>query len=234
MKKKVLAISVLLFLSVLLLNATTLAYFTDKTDTVSNVFTVGKVDIDLTEDEDWSKPEDHVFMPGAAFDKTPTITVADDSQDAYVFAQIKLNNVSDFLTTGMKWAGHTEGVTISPQQLPTLLTYFIEGFDATKWEIVGNGRLENDTITLTAAYKDKLTAGDSVEIFNKVKMPANVTKEDLIKSTTQDQNGNIVDIEYSDFVDSYIEIQAAAIQADGFASYVEAGNALAEQWGMSF
>ena len=118
-------------------------------------------------------------MPGAAFDKTPTITVADDSQDAYVFAQIKLNNVSDFLSTGSKWANHTDNVTISPQQLPTLLTYFIEGFDATKWEIVGNGKLENDTITLTAAYKDKLKAGDSVEIFNKVKMPANVTSADL-------------------------------------------------------
>ena len=114
----------------------------------------------------------------------------------------------------------TDGeVTISPQQLPTLLAYFIEGFDATKWEIVGNGKLENNTITLTAAYKDKLTAGDSVEIFNKVKMPANVTSADLEGST---------------FTDSYIEIQAAAIQADGFDSYVDAGNALAEQWGMGF
>ena len=158
-------------------------------------------------------------MPGAAFDKTPTITVANDSQDAYVFAQIKLNNVSDFLSTGSKWANHTDGVAVSPQQLPTLLTYFIEGFDATKWEIVGNGKWENNTVTLTAAYKDKLTAGDSVEIFNKVKMPANVTSADLEGST---------------FTDSYIEIQAAAIQADGFDSYVDAGNALAEQWGMSF
>jgi len=219
MKKKVLAISALLVLSVLLINATTLAYFTDKTDVVSNTFTVGKVDIDLTEPEDWSKPEDHAFVPGAAFDKTPTITVANDSQDAYVFAQIKLNNVSDFLSTGSKWANHTDNVTISPQQLPTLLTYFIEGFDATKWEIVGNGKWENNTVTLTAAYKDKLKAGDSVKIFNKVKMPANVTSADLEDST---------------FTDSYIEIQAAAIQADGFDSYVDAGNALAEQWGMSF
>ena len=219
MKKKVLAISALLVLAALLINATTFAYFTDKTDVVSNVFTIGKVDIDLTEPEDWSKPEDHAFVPGAAFDKTPTITVANDSQDAYVFAQITLNNFSDFVSTGVKWANHTDGVTINPQQLPTLLAYFVEGFEVDKWEIVGNGKLENNTITLTAAYKEKVSAGDSIVIFNKVKMPANVTKQDLEGST---------------FEDSYIQIEAAAIQADGFTSYVDAGNALAEQWGMTF
>ena len=226
MKKKVLALSLALGALALILSAGTMAYFTDRTDPITNTFTVGKVDIELDEDEDWSVPADHTFMPGSAFDKTPTITVTDDSQDAYVFAQIEINNFNDFVNTGLNWANHTDGVSVqlNMASLQNLLNYFVEGFDADKWEIVG-GQLNGDAITLTAAYKEQLSAGNEVVIFNKIKMPENVTSEDFINASTG---------ESMTFTDSYIKITAAAIQAEGFANYVEAGNALAEQWGISF
>ena len=237
MKKKVFALSLALGALALILSAGTMAYFTDRTDPITNTFTVGLVDIELTEAEDWSVPTDHTFMPGSTFDKTPTITVTDDSQDAYVFAQIELNNFSDFVSTGNNWANHTDGVDIQLTQagLLNLLGHFVEGFDADKWQIVGGDLdLDNDKITITAAYKEKLSAGKDVVIFNKVKMPENVKSEDLIKSTIVDQETGAETNEYATFADSYIKITAAAIQAEGFADYVEAGNALADQWGISF
>ena len=48
-KKKVLAIASVLSIAALVLSAGTLAYFTDRTDTKTNTFTLGKVNIELTE-----------------------------------------------------------------------------------------------------------------------------------------------------------------------------------------
>lgn len=50
-KQKVLAVSAVLGIAALALSAGTLAYFTDKTDTVTNTFTVGNVDITLYESQ---------------------------------------------------------------------------------------------------------------------------------------------------------------------------------------
>ncbi len=49
MKKKILALSLALGVFALILSAGTLAYFTDKTPTVKNTFTVGSVEIELLE-----------------------------------------------------------------------------------------------------------------------------------------------------------------------------------------
>lgn len=68
----------------------TLAYFTDKTETVKNTFTVGNVAIDLTETK-WVAQADHTLVPNKFYDKNPTITVDANSQDAYVFLKLDLN-----------------------------------------------------------------------------------------------------------------------------------------------
>lgn len=66
----------------------TIAYFTDTTDAQVNEFTVGNVNIDLTEPS-WKG--DATLMPGVSFDKDPTITVAEKSMDAYVFLKVDMN-----------------------------------------------------------------------------------------------------------------------------------------------
>lgn len=89
-KKKILVLAVSVALVAILAIGGSLAYFTDTTESKVNVFTVGNVNIDLTEPE-WVVEDDHTLMPGASYAKDPTITVAEKSQDCYVFLKIDMN-----------------------------------------------------------------------------------------------------------------------------------------------
>lgn len=79
----ILTIGLLLMIGI----AGTFAYLTDKTSPKVNTFTVGKVGISLTEPK-WEAATNHKITPGAVLDKDPTITVAADSETAYVFAEL--------------------------------------------------------------------------------------------------------------------------------------------------
>lgn len=89
-KKTILVAAIAVMLVAALVVGGTLAYFTDKTETVKNTFTVGNVAIDLTETK-WDAKADHTLVPDKFYDKNPTITVKEGSQDAYVFLKLDLN-----------------------------------------------------------------------------------------------------------------------------------------------
>ena len=89
-KKTILVAAIAVMLVAALVVGGTLAYFTDKTEAKQNTFTVGNVKIDLTETA-WHDNDDHTLVPGKFYDKNPTITVKDNSQDAYVFLKLDLN-----------------------------------------------------------------------------------------------------------------------------------------------
>jgi len=75
MKKKVLALCLVVVLVATAITGVTLAYFTD-TDDATNTFTVGNVSIDLTEpkwDAQGSQDAPEVY-PGEALAKDPTVT----------------------------------------------------------------------------------------------------------------------------------------------------------------
>ena len=98
MKKKlttVLAIVLVVALSV----AGTYAYLTDKTATIKNTFTVGNVNIDLTEtwntDADGNGTKDcwkMQLIPGTSAVKDPTVTVKADSEKCYLFVKFEEKN----------------------------------------------------------------------------------------------------------------------------------------------
>ena len=88
MKKKIIALCLVIALAATAVIGGTLAYFTDTTEAKVNEFTVGNVDIDLTEPS-WEG--DATLMPGVSYDKDPTITVGEKSQDAYVFLKLDMN-----------------------------------------------------------------------------------------------------------------------------------------------
>lgn len=88
MKKKIIALCLIVALAATAVIGGTLAYFTDTTEAMVNEFTVGNVKIDLTE-PNWKG--DATLMPGVVYDKDPTITVAEKSQDAYVFLKMDMN-----------------------------------------------------------------------------------------------------------------------------------------------
>ena len=89
MKKKILTLCLVVALAATAVIGGTLAYFTD-TDAETNVFTTGKVDIDLVETfdtEDGSKDNKVEVFPGKqnATQKEVKITLDEDSEDAYVW-----------------------------------------------------------------------------------------------------------------------------------------------------
>lgn len=96
MKKKLTAVALVVCMLAIMLVGASLAYFTDKTDTAENTFTVGNVDIKLTEDK-WNKNDKHNFMPGTTFDKDPTIVVESGSEDCWVFMEVEMNKFNSWL-----------------------------------------------------------------------------------------------------------------------------------------
>lgn len=97
MKKKKTILAALVLLLVVAVGGT-IAYFTD-TDTKTNTFTIGNVDISLTEDG-WDALADannndipdvaEDMMPGESVTKDPTINNLSTKNPAYVFAKVEV------------------------------------------------------------------------------------------------------------------------------------------------
>lgn len=94
-KKTVLAAAILLFMFVI---GGAIAYFTD-TDQKTNTFTIGSVDITLTEDAWDALPDTNDndipdaaedMMPGESVTKDPLINNVSTKNDAYVFAKVEV------------------------------------------------------------------------------------------------------------------------------------------------
>jgi len=96
MKKKITLVATSVLLVAAMVIGGTLAYFTDVTETKENTFTVGNVDIELTEPS-WDANETHNLMPAASFAKNPTITVQQGSEDAWVFMKVEMNKFNSWL-----------------------------------------------------------------------------------------------------------------------------------------
>lgn len=74
-------------------------------DTVTNTFTYGDINIELTETDtgldadDNDKTNEYEMVPGNNITKDPTITVEADSEDCYLFVQLnKSDNFDTFMT----------------------------------------------------------------------------------------------------------------------------------------
>lgn len=96
MKKKTLALLLALVLVFGAAVGGTIAYLTDTTDPVTNTFTVGKVDITLTETFNTDTNNDGTndawkaqLIPGTTYTKDPVVTVTDDSEDCWLFVKFE-------------------------------------------------------------------------------------------------------------------------------------------------
>ena len=103
MKKKIVALCLCIALAVVAIGGATLAFFTDTPTAKVNTFTVGNVDIDLTETGNGN----YTVTPGVNIEKDPTVTVATTSEDCWVF--VKVAKSADWpaalgYTIDSKWA----------------------------------------------------------------------------------------------------------------------------------
>lgn len=95
MKKKTLIIAISVLLVAVMSVGATLAYFTAMTEPVNNVFTLGSVSAELSEDA-WTG--DHKIMPGDTEPKDPTITLTTGSEPAWAFITIKITDAAALKT----------------------------------------------------------------------------------------------------------------------------------------
>ncbi len=98
-KKKLLTMVLALVLIGAVGVGATLAYFTDN-DSATNVVTMGHVDVELTEptfDTEDGTEDNSIsgVTPGQVIAKDPTITLAEESLDAYVRVKLAVNGLDD-------------------------------------------------------------------------------------------------------------------------------------------
>jgi predicted ribosomally synthesized peptide with SipW-like signal peptide len=142
MNKKKTIIAALVLLLLLAIGGV-MAYFTDQEE-VKNTFTVGKVDITLTEPtwDSTGKTKAESMMPGDVIEKDPTVTVASDSEDAWVFVKVEVPCL-----------GETE-----------LFTYTVNS----GWTAVRTTACTDGKAVKVYGHTDSMTAGASATLFSTV------------------------------------------------------------------
>lgn len=202
----------------------TMAYLTD-TDTVTNTFTVGKVDISLdeaktNEDGDLLNSEGNVYtdadnqtlaervktntyklMPGHTYVKDPVVHIAEDSEASYLFIEVK-----DDLAKAETNVTDTKSIS--------------EQISTNDWlELIYTG--DDDAPANTKVYYKKIpayeaddTSTQSYATFENFKIKADLTSTQL-----------------NAYTDAQVVVKAYAIQSDGLANVNAAAAALGLSWG---
>lgn len=218
MKKKILAISLVVSLVAVAALGVTLAYFTD-TDTVDNVFTMGNVEIMLREpgwdgydfdDEEIGTPdptnaalgynEAKPLLPGDTAAKDPQVKNT-GSNGAYVRMKVTISNYSGFQEASDLYQGDDIDIVGD----------VVKGLNATDWTMAGDGVVSGDTITYTFNYNGILASGSTTNaLFTGIALPSELDQE---LAPLQDEGFTIT-------------VKAEAIQAENFANATAAYAAL--------
>ncbi len=205
MKKKLMT-ALALVLVIAMSVAGTYAYLTS-TDSVTNTFTVGQVNIKLDEakaNTDGSlvegaarvKANNYKLLPGHTYNKDPMVTVLEGSEASYIKMTVTFSKASEldaiFAPTGAD------------------LTSIFNGYDSDNWNYKGNTKNTTDnTRTYEFWYKETVAAPDADVVldalFDSITVPGTITNEQLetIEGMT-------------------ITVNAYAIQADGFKDAADA------------
>lgn len=216
----------------------TMAYLTS-TDTVTNTFTIGKVEITLDETDVTNpngprvKANSYKLMPGTTYTKDPTVTVKAGSEESYVRMKVTFNNAAEIIALCTDPEFAEDGPTGVENAFPLIrMVKFVEA-NAAKWDgIIPDNMVETedmladakyfaydktaDTLTYYFYYKATVAAPTADEVlpvlFDSIKVPEHVTGEQL-KALNNFK----------------ITVVAEAIQAGSFANADKAWEAFATQ-----
>lgn len=194
MKKKIFAIVLCVAMLAIAIAGGTLAYFTD-TDVQTNTFTAGKVDISLDEaivikdaagnlvasgtrtDETQTLQNYHLF-PAMTVAKDPTITVASDSEDAYIAAIITITG-DVYNLIGVPGYDNIDITTLASGGLmdkPSTQVTDWNGlsmvYETEDCVIYQDADKANNTWTMYIFMKDAQSADSNVVLFDTLTIPA--------------------------------------------------------------
>ena len=200
MKKKIVALSLVVALVAIAIVGASLAYFTDK-DEALNTFTVGKVKITLDEaevnvngekvSENRVQNNEYKLMPGHTYNKDPMVTVLAGSESSYIKMTVTFSKANEL------------DAIFAPDGAN--LTRIFNGYDASNWIAKGNTKdATANTRTYEFWYKEAVAAPDG-----------DVALDALFDSITVP--GTITGAQLETIKDMTITVNAYAIQADGFA-----------------
>lgn len=155
MKKKIVALCLCIALAVVAIGGATLAYFTDKTDTVTNTFTVGNVDIELAE----TTGADYTVIPGVPITKDPEVTVKANSATSYVFVKVDKTNWPDTLTyeMGDGWTQLKNDETPAVDVAGVFWREVAQSTSDVKYDVI-----KNDTINVSKNIENNAFGNDTV------------------------------------------------------------------------
>ncbi|MEE1196603.1 MAG: TasA family protein [Lachnospiraceae bacterium] len=160
-KKRFAAILTLLTLTLSLTIGGSIAYLTDSEHT-DNHFTVGKVDIKLTE-PNWKEDENQELQAGVTIAKDPTLTNT-GINDAYVYLEVQIP-MADVITAAADGTRLNKGAA-AHQPLFT--------FQADKnWSLISQQESDNHMV-YTYSYNEILEPGQSTSALFKTVTFANV------------------------------------------------------------
>jgi len=175
----------------------TMAYLTSQDEVVNN-FTVGKVNITLdeanvdingeVEDATRVKTNDYKLLPSHNYKKDPTIHVADDSEDCYLFVKVD-NEIADILIS------ENDGTDTKKVTLANQMT-------ANGWTNVQGNIYVYGTNTAPTTVKpgdENVTGANGIVVFD------TFTIDDEVNGT-----------QLATFAGKKITVTAYAIQKDGF------------------
>lgn len=157
MNKKRLATTIItLTLALCLTVGGSIAYLTDAERT-TNHFTVGKVDIDLTE-PNWEEEENQELQAGVTIKKDPTLTNT-GINDAYVYLEVQIP-MADVITAGQDGTRLNNGAATHQQ----LFTFQADS----SWTLISQEEL-NQKMVYTYSYNQILAPNESTTaLFNTV------------------------------------------------------------------
>ena len=161
MKKKLLAMCLVVALAATAVIGGTLAYFTDN-DAATNTFTVGNVDIELTEPngDDHGETEAETVYPGEPLDKDPTVENIGNNP---CFVRVSVSNLDQF--------GEKGDIVY--------LTNWVEGALGEGWVDGGDGYFYwSKPLVVKGTENDEWNQGlasKTTALFDQIKMPTGLT-----------------------------------------------------------
>lgn len=187
----------------------TMAYLTS-TDTVTNTFTVGKVEIKLDETDVTNpngprvKANSYKLMPGTTYTKDPTVTVKAGSEESYVRMKVTFNNAAALmemlLPNAEDFDDDADALALAKKLAPMLYLTNFTAVDSVWLPDINMMYGENtvladpnyfvydaqaDTVTYIFYYPVTVTATDKdvvlPAVFTEISLPEHVTGEQLAK-----------------------------------------------------
>ncbi len=165
--KKIVALVLTLSLVGAFALAATMAYLTGQTQPITNAFTVGDIEITLTE-TGWGEDFKGKIVPGETIAKDPTVTVKANSEPCYLFVYLE-NTLAVAAGTGFDY--------VTPNIDPSL------------WAVVGTPAVDSATGATKTLYRyiggtDGIvaasTADQALAFFGTVTVPGeSFTKESM-------------------------------------------------------